>query len=205
MTNESTIIPNPLNVKEVEKINRKDVTYVVTSGFYIIHQPYIYLDGWNVFDNEPPVIKRLELNNISFKFATSDYTIGLNLPLFLIVNFYKEGSGIGFIKDRQLVRILLNFQLQADTIYDIAIANINPTNSFIGNSTITDTNGSYVSHLISLNQPIIVPELDTNNGDYVEIYLATYDKNTNTFSHVTLNYEGNTSYNCLLAQFTAYY
>lgn len=205
-TNESTIIPNPLNVKEIEKINRKDISYVFDSGTVIITEPYIYLDGYNVFDNNQPVIKRLELNNISFRFTTNNFTSGLNSPLFLIVNFHKEGSAIGFIKDRHLVRILLNFQLQSNTIYDIFIGPFGTTNSYDGSAIIADPNGSsYVSQLISLKHPIVVPELDTYNGDYVEIYLATYDKNTNTFTIVGLGGERNTSYDYLLAQFTAYY
>lgn len=206
-TNELITIPNPLNVKEIEKINRKDISYVFDRG---TPQPYIYLDGYNVFDNNPPVIKRLELNNISFRFTTNNFTSGLNSPLFLIVNFHKEGSAIGpvigFIKDIHLVRILLNFQLQSNTIYDIFIGPFGTTNSYDGSAIIADPNGSsYVSQLISLKHTIVVPELDTNNGDYVEIYLATYDKNTNTFSYVNLGLERNRSYDYFLAQFTAYY
>lgn len=74
LTNKLIKIPNPLNVKEIKKINKKNISY----GFDIGKtKPYIYLDRYNVFDNNPPVIKRLKLNNISFRFITTNYTSGL--------------------------------------------------------------------------------------------------------------------------------
>ena len=206
ITNEQTSIPQPLQVNEIEKIRRIDGSVAYGVGGMVFINPYFYLDGYDIFGNNPPLIKRLELNTINFRFTTSQYFNQVSLPLFLVVKLYKNITDVFFIKDRYIVRRLLNFTLQPSHIYDISINCFNSTNGYGDTNVINDGVGmNYYAYQLSLNSPIVVPEIDTANGDYVEIYLSVYDKNTNTFTFVNFGGERITQYDYEIVQYTAYY